>query len=485
MEKLLLIDDETSIRATIKQILEGPTLKVLTADSSEKGIEIVCEESPFLVLLDIRLGKESGLDVFHRLRSIDPRILIVFITGHGSAELTIEAMKLGAFDYLVKPLDLEQLHQVINQARKINRLVRMPAAVETDSSEFDVSDRLVGNSPAMQAVCKQIGRFAPQDVNVLVLGESGTGKELVARAIYQHSRRRDAGFLAINCAAIPETILESELFGHEKGAFTGADRKRIGKFEQCHGGTIFLDEIGDMPLATQAKILRLLQDGSFQRVGSNETLHADVRIIAATNQDLEKKNESGEFRRDLFYRLRGVTVQLSPLRERRDDIPELAHYFMFRFNRHFQTSVASIASETLSLLEAYHWPGNIRELQSVIREGMITATGPVLLPEFLPRHISERELAGEDITVSQSLNDAPSWEELRRFVEQALSGNAENVYRRALNFFDGLIIKAAMENAKGNQSKAAELLSLSRPTLRAKLRQLLKLESISQTKTPV
>src|SRR5687768_7601218 len=248
MQTLLLIDDEAGIRFTIREVLQSPELRVLVAESSADGLQLARDESPDVVLLDIRLGNESGLEVFHRLRAIDPKLLVVFITGHGTAETAIEAMKLGAFDYLVKPLDLTELQQIVEQALKISHLIHVPAAVDSAAQLSDTSDRLIGSGPAMQSLFKQMGRVAPLDVNVLVLGESGTGKELVARAIYHHSRRSQGPFLAINCAAIPETLLESELFGHEKGAFTGADRQRIGKFEQCHKGTILLDEVGDMPL---------------------------------------------------------------------------------------------------------------------------------------------------------------------------------------------------------------------------------------------
>ena len=273
MQKLLVIDDEEGIRIAIQEVLKRDSLKVYVAQDSESGLRTMREELPDLVLLDIRLGNESGINVFHALREIDPKVLVVFITGHGTTDTAIEAMKLGAFDYLLKPLDFDQLEQVVEQGLKISRLMRTPAAVESTAAQADNSDRLIGSGPAMQAICKQIGRIAPQNINVLILGESGTGKELVARAIYHHSRRNQSPFLAINCAAIPDTLLESELFGHEKGAFTGAERRRIGKFEQCHGGTIFLDEVGDMPLATQAKILRLLQEGQFQRAGRQRDAH--------------------------------------------------------------------------------------------------------------------------------------------------------------------------------------------------------------------
>ncbi|MEI8022278.1 MAG: sigma-54 dependent transcriptional regulator, partial [Schlesneria sp.] len=256
MESLLVIDDEAGICKTIQSILESDLLRVFTASNAADGLQLLRDESPYVVLLDIRLGKQSGMELFHQIHEIDPKALIIFITGHGTADTAIEAMKIGAFDYLVKPLDFDQLHQIVDQALKIGRLMHAAAAIEDTNLADESSDRLIGNGPSMQSICKQIGRIAPQDVNVLILGESGTGKELVARAVYQHSRRNQTPFLAINCAAIPETLLESELFGHEKGAFTGAERRRVGKFEQCHRGTLFLDEVGDMPHATQAKILR-------------------------------------------------------------------------------------------------------------------------------------------------------------------------------------------------------------------------------------
>ena len=284
-------------------------------------------------------GLASGLDVFHELRRIDPRSLIIFITGFGTTDTAIEAMKLGAYDYLTKPLEAQHLKRVVEQAIAISRLAHVPTIIDEGDRPEDRPDRLIGSSSAMQTVCKQIGRVAPQNVNVLILGESGTGKELVARAIYHHSRRSQAPFLAMNCAAIPESLLEAELFGHERGAFTGADRRRIGKFEQCHGGTLFLDEVGDMAPHTQAKILRLIQEGRFERLGGSESISVDVRILAATNQDLDLLIGQGRFRKDLYYRLSGVTIPLPPVRDRREDIAELAHYFLFRYNRELGTSV--------------------------------------------------------------------------------------------------------------------------------------------------
>jgi two-component system nitrogen regulation response regulator GlnG len=416
------------------------------------------------------LGDCSGLDLFQELRRIDPKSLIVFITGHGTTETAIEAMKLGAYDYLVKPLDVNQLQQVVEQAFAISRLMHVPAIVEEADRPEDKPDRLIGSGTAMQIVCKQIGRVAPQDVNVLILGESGTGKELVARAIYHHSRRNQAPFLAINCAAIPEPLLESELFGHERGAFTGAEHRRIGKFEQSHGGTLFLDEVGDMSPRTQAKILRLLQEGRFERLGGSEPISVNVRILAATNQDLDALLERGRFRKDLYYRLRGVTIHLPPLRERREDIPELAHYFLFRFNRQLGTAVQSIAPEALELLEAYDWPGNVRQLQSAVREALIVSAGQTILPDFLPAELHrEKGSEAEEEFEGTSLPHV-DWQALPEFVEAAIDRRDPDLYRRALEHFDRLLVTRAMQLADGKQNRAAEILGLSRVTLRAKLR---------------
>jgi len=472
MRRLLVIDDESSIRFTIKEVLAGDDLEVVGAETAEEGIRLAHELTPDLVLLDVRLGKHSGLDVFHELRRRSPKSLLVFITGHGNAETAIEAMKLGAYDYLVKPLDVHQLQAVVEQALEISRLMRVPAILEEGERPQDRPDLLVGCGAAMQAVCKQIGRIAPQNVNVLILGESGTGKELVARAIYHHSQRSQAPFLAINCSAIPETLLESELFGHERGAFTGAEHRRVGKFEQCNHGTLFLDEIGDMALSTQAKMLRLLQEGRFERIGGNETLSCDVRIITATNQDLETLIEQGRFRKDLYYRVRGVTIHLPPLRERASDVPELAHYFLYRFNREIGTRVHSISPETLELLENYSWPGNVRELQNAIHEALIVSAGPTLLPDFLPKEIRRgavREASGEIVQTEEVEVD---WPALPRRLEGWLGEHQQNLYRRALQDFDRLIIGRVMHEVGNNQGQAARILGLSRVTLRAKLREL-------------
>lgn len=471
MPKLLVIDDESNVRFSIAQVFaDCLDIELIEAETAEDGLKAAIEQQPDLILLDVKLADRSGLELFQQLRSHDPKCLVVFITGHGTSDTAIEAMKLGAFDYLVKPLDAGRLHQVIDQGLAISRLMRVPALVEDSDRPADNPDRLIGSGPLMQAVCKQIGRIAPQLINVLILGESGTGKELVARAIYHHSQRSQGPFLAINCAAIPDSLLESELFGHERGAFTSADKRRIGKFEQCHGGTLFLDEVGDMAPGTQAKILRLLQEGRFERLGGNEELQADVRIVAATNQNLESLMEEGRFRKDLYYRLRGVTIHLPPLRQRSEDIAELAHYFLFRFNRELGTMVQSISEGALDALQSYEWPGNVRELQSVIRETLIAATGPTLLLDFLPAELRREETIDADKRSEPIPAAEGGWEALALTVENALRSGTKGAYRLALDQMDRVLIPRALQQAGGNQAKAAELLGISRPTLRAKLR---------------
>ena len=465
--KLLVIDDEPSIRYSIGQVLADDRITVLEAATADEGLRLAAEHTPDVVLLDIRLGHKSGLEVFHELRELDPKSLVIFITGHGTTDTAIEAMKIGAYDYLIKPLDANQLQQIVDQAFSISRMMHVPALLEEGDRPQDRPDLLIGSGPAMQSVCKQIGRVAPQNVNVLLLGESGTGKELVARAIYHHSQRSQLPFLAINCSAIPESLLESELFGHERGAFTGAERRRIGKFEQCHHGTLFLDEVGDMTANTQAKILRLLQEGRFERVGGNETISIDVRVVAATNQNLERLIEEGRFRKDLYYRLRGVTIHLPPLRERREDISELAHYFLFRYNRQIGTTVQSISPAALDLLQSYDWPGNVRELQSMIRESLIVSAGPTILPEFLPAEVRRGLPPAPD-----SSQEASEWQHLPQQVENWMAAGETDLYRRALEHFDRMMVRKAMDYAGGNQARAAELLGLSRVTVRAKLRSL-------------
>jgi two-component system nitrogen regulation response regulator GlnG len=462
MPTLLVIDDEESVRYSFRRAFEGEDIQVVTAATATEGIEQVRTDRPDVVVLDLQLPDRSGLDVFRQIQADDPKRPVIFITAHGTTETAIEAMKGGAFDYLVKPVDLERLSQLIERAFEAARLMRVPAVLPAEES----SDRIVGRSHIMQEMCKMVGRIAPQDVNVLILGESGTGKELVARALYHHSRRAGKPFMAINCAAIPEPLLESELFGHEQGAFTGATRRRIGKFEQCESGTLFLDEIGDMPAGLQAKMLRVLQEQQFERVGGNETLQTHVRILAATNQDLEKLIEEGRFRKDLYYRLKVVTIRVPPLRERLDDVAELAHYFLFRFNHELRMDMRGFAPETLELLQEYAWPGNVRELQSTIKQAMLNASGHILLPEFLPNELRQRP------HTKPSAGAAAPTTDLNTLIESLASHEEQDAYRKVIEAVDRILLPRMLRQTHGHQARASEILGLHRATLRHKLRSL-------------
>jgi len=339
MAHLLLIDDDPDlIPDQVRRAFPAPAHRVEVAGTGAAGLEHVRSEPPDVVLLDLRLPDESGLEVYQQLRQFDARIPVIFVTMAKTADAAIEAMKQGAYDYLFKPLDLNSLRRVVGEALEVARRMRQPAVVTQSAPDPDVDGAIIGSCPAMREVYKAIGRVAAQDVPVLITGESGTGKELVARAVYQHGPRGMAPFLALNCAAIPETLLESEMFGHEKGAFTGAERRRIGKFEQCHGGTLFLDEVGDMPLALQAKILRVLQEQAFERAGGNETVRTDVRLITASNRDLKAWSDAGRFRPDLYYRLGVFTIHLPSLRERGEDLPLLVRHYLRRFSRELECS---------------------------------------------------------------------------------------------------------------------------------------------------
>jgi two-component system nitrogen regulation response regulator GlnG len=463
MPTLLVIDDEPSVRYSFRRVLEEEGVTVQTASTAAEGLQQLSAHAPDVVILDLQLPDRSGLEVFHDIQALDPKRPVIFITAHGTTETAIEAMKSGAFDYLVKPVDLDRLSQVLDRALEASRLMHVPAVLPVE----ETGDRIVGRSPVMQEMCKVIGRIAPQDVNVLIVGESGTGKELVARALYHHSRRSDRPFLAINCAAIPETLLESELFGHEQGAFTGAQRRRIGKFEQCNGGTLFLDEIGDMTAALQAKMLRVLQDQRFERLGSNETLQTQVRVLAATNHDLEQLVAAGRFRKDLYYRLKVVTIAVPPLRARLDDVAELAHYFLFRFDRELGLDLRAFAPESLELLQNYSWPGNVRELQSVIKEAMLHASGHILLPEFLPETL-RRELrpvppAAEPVATGAVELDVAA------LIEALLQRGDKDLYSQVIQAVERLLLGRVLRHTHGHQAQASELLGLNRATLRHKL----------------
>jgi DNA-binding NtrC family response regulator len=471
MQTLLIIDDEPNVRYSLEKGLGSDSLQVLVAGTAREGIELARTATPDVVILDVRLPDLTGLEALQQIQSFAPRLPVIIITAFATTETAITAMQQGAFEYLLKPVNLSQLRAVVGQALEVSRLRSVPAVFEQDAEtdNDDRVDRIVGVSAAMQDVYKNIGRVAGQNVPVLVLGESGTGKELVARAIYQHSQRRERPFLAINCAALTETLLESELFGHERGAFTGAERQRIGKFEQCHGGTLFLDEIGDMSPATQARVLRVLQDGCFERVGGNKTISTDVRVIAATNRDLDAMIADGRFRLDLLYRLNTFTFRLPPLRERSSDIAALVNWFMRVGCRELNRSSPAVAAETLQLMESYTWPGNIRELQSAVRFGLVHAVSDILTPDCLPPAVRGRSMGTGASNPAPGPIGVEALNELKSFVRQLLAAKEPEIYREIVNAVDRVVIAEVLSHVEGNQVRASELLGISRTTLRNKL----------------
>jgi DNA-binding NtrC family response regulator len=479
--KILVIDDERLILDCFECAFLPPAYEVSTAPSVKLGIELFRTERPDVVVLDVRMPDGSGLDVLKTIHELDAKIPVVLMTGFGTAAIAIEAMRMGAFEYLLKPLQMDHLMQVIGSAAETSRMMRTPALLPNQIGESPhdpdamIGDRIVGSSPAMQDVYRAIGRVASRNVTVLILGESGTGKEVVARAIYQYSNRSGQRFLPINCAAIPEQLLESELFGHEKGAFTGADRKRIGKFELASEGTLFLDEIGDMTPLMQTKILRVLQGQQFERLGGSETIRTDARLIAATNKDLATAIKEGTFRSDLFYRLNVYTIELPPLRDRMEDLRDLVEYFVGRYANELEKHVEAVAPAAMELLAAYDWPGNIRELQSVIQRAVLDSTGPMIVPAFLPEPLRSRELdkrSSQNATIRQTDRDCGSddalVQELDKLAQQRLQDNSMNVYQEVVAIAERTAIVAALRVTNGNLTETARRLGISRTTLRAK-----------------
>jgi DNA-binding NtrC family response regulator len=470
MAKLLLIDDDRSVHLLVKRALENTDLEVLTATNSKDAFEMMRASHPDAVLLDIVLPDCSGLEAYAQIREFDQHLPVIFITGSGTSDTAIEAMKLGAFDYVHKPMDLDKLEPLVERAVASRRMASVPVGMRNILEPDEKGDAFVGRCSAMQEVFKAIGRVAPQNIPVLVRGESGTGKELVARAVFQHGSRSKGPFLAVNCAALSETLLESELFGHEKGSFTGAHERRIGKFEQCSGGTIFLDEVGDMTPLVQSKVLRLLQEQKFERVGGNETISTDVRIISATNRDLEQMCEDGEFRSDLFYRLNGFTINIPPLRERADDRVMLFQHFLARLNRELNREVEGIAPDALQIFMEYEWPGNVRELQSVLKQAMLQASGSVLMALHIPDYIHD-SLHGKSRGGSNAgeQGGGKGWS-ITKLIDERLAANPDNLYADMLNWMETNLLSRVLQKTDGNQSEAARLLGITRGSLRNKIR---------------
>ncbi|HEY2411461.1 MAG TPA: sigma-54 dependent transcriptional regulator [Pirellulaceae bacterium] len=461
MSKVLIVDDERNVLAAFESLLAKHGYDVLTAGRADEAPELVTSEQPDVVIMDIHTPGMSGLDALEIIKQREARVPVIIITGYGTMETAIEATKRGAFDYQLKPLEPEEMLQLVERAAAAGRSMHREVALGSTPATRK-SDAILGQSPAMQELFKMIGRVAPTDATVLIRGESGTGKELVARAIYQHSRRNQSPLVVVNCAALPEALLESEFFGHERGAFTGAVARRIGRFEQARGGTIFLDEIGEMPLQTQAKLLRVVQNREFEPLGSNETIKVDVRILAATNRDLEAAIAAGRFREDLFHRLSVVALHLPPLRERWNDVSLLVDYFLQRFAAELGKGSPNITAAARDLLATYHWPGNVRELENCLQRLVIVCQGRAIELTDIKQAFQASSQAEAGEQKLQSL--------IQGLVSRYLdSFTAQQSRTLLVEQVELQLLKEALQRAQGNQTLAAKLVGLPRSTFYARL----------------
>ena len=453
---ILVIDDDAEIRYSLSRVLSSRKYHVTEAASGDQGIAMVKKgPTPDLIFLDVRMGGMGGIEALQHIRSVNPKQLVILMTAFGTAQTAIEAMKYGAFDYVMKPFDPAKVLALADNALKAHADLRAVGDYKPTINADDYREGIVGSSPVMQDVFKIIGQVTASDVTVMITGESGTGKELVARSIWKHSHRAGKPFIAVNCAAIPDNLIESELFGHEKGSFTGATGQRIGKFELCDGGTIFLDEIGDMALATQTKILRVLQQGEIQRVGGTETIKVDVRIIAATNKDLETIVKEKALRDDLYYRLNVVRIKMPPLRERIDDIPQIVDFCVQNLVKQRKARTSRVSPEAMSVLMRHTWPGNVRELENVVYRSAVVAQGDAILVKDLPPEI--RGSAGESaspfsITVDSALD----------YLAEHLEGSEQPL----LAHLERELAQRVMKALGGDETTASKRLGVTKPALR-------------------
>jgi len=465
MGLILIVDDDLSLGHFLNKALSKKNYPVIVSHSGAEALEVVRQQEVDLILLDNKLPDRKGLEILREIKRDHPKVPIIIMTAFGTTETAIEAMRLGAFDYILKPFELDEIYEGVAKGLEAHKLMNRAVTVPSLAEYQGDSDPIIGKSKVMQEVYKLIGQVAESDITVLIRGESGTGKELVARAIYQHSRRKDRPFLAINCAAIPETLLESELFGYEKGAFTGANKRRIGKFEQCDRGTILLDEIGDMSLSTQAKILRVLQEGEFERIGGNETVKVDVRLLACTNRKLEELIKQGRFREDLYYRLKIMSLTVPPLREHKEDIRELTEYFFHSYNRQLSTKVSHIDPSVFEKLSSYSWPGNVRELANSINRSLILCKGEVMTEEDV---IFDVEGEPSPLANEEELEDALA-KMLDPLFADILRLWGEGFHSSLLEKIEKFLVQKALAETGGNQVQAAKLLGVSRNTLRSRI----------------
>jgi len=465
MPRILIADDEDGVRWVLEKGLRDAGYEVTSVKDGESAMRRA-EAEPFdLIFLDVRMPGLDGLTILKRLRASRPDALAIVMTAHGTMETAIQAMQRGAYDYLAKPFDIDEVLLLAERALTARRLTQEVAQLKTGLQDVWEFGALIGRHPRMQEIYKGIGRIAANDVTVLLRGESGTGKELVARAIHHYGRRAGRPFVAVSCAAIPAALLESELFGHERGAFTDARERKLGKFELAHSGTLFLDEVGDMPPELQTKLLRALQERTFERVGGHEPIRIDVRILAATNRDLEALIKDGKFRDDLYYRLNVVALHLPPLRERRRDIPLLVEHFLAKYADTLGQRI--VAPGALDRLVGHEWPGNVRELENVIQRAIVMATGGVILPEHLPIGAVS---AAASVAVDATLEDIIE----RRLLDcvRGLRQHASaNLYDLMLGLVEKPLFRAVLRETRGNQVRAAHLLGINRNTLRKKLKE--------------
>lgn len=461
MYKILIVDDDQNVRYSFRKLLHNAEYEIFEAQNAEAAISIVTSNKPDLVILDIEMPGKNGLEVLKDIKEISPFTPVIIATAYGSNDRVIKAMKFGAYEYVEKPFDIPHLISLVSEALKSSissndnkSYVTGKQLSELEKFSINTESKIVGESSAIKDVFKLIGRVAASDASILVMGESGTGKELVAKAIHLYSERTSKPFIALNCAAIPETLLESELFGFEKGAFTGADKSKPGKFEEANGGTLFLDEIGDMNLSLQSKLLRVLQEGTFERLGSSKTVKVDVRIITATNRDLQNDIVNRTFREDLFYRLKVVTITLPPLRMRKEDIPLLARHFLIKYSKEHRIENISIHPDAFQKLQEYSWPGNIRELENVIKRSIILAKGNIITSELIAEEFSKKK---------EIVQSAPKRID-SYLTEQVLKQQGE-IYKTIIDEIEKDLIEWALNKTDGNQVQAAKLLGISRVML--------------------
>ena len=459
--KILLVEDNVSTAASLQKVLQEEGYEVDVSVRGDTGLEQACREQYHVVISDMRLPGLGGLELVAQLHNVKPKQPIILMTAHGTTETAIEATKLGACEYLLKPVEPDELLDLVSSAVASSRLMSDPVAMGEARMNRSA---IIGRSRAMQEIYKEIGRVAATSTTVLIRGATGTGKELIARAIYQHSDRANKPFIAVNCAAIPDTLLESELFGYERGAFTGAQGRRIGRFEQAHTGTIFLDEIGDLNANTQGKLLRVLQEHTIQRLGSETDIPVDVRVLAATHRDLETAIKEREFREDLFYRLSVVTIALPPLSDRTEDIPELVKYFIHRYGKELGLDSPSIQVEAISFLQGQPWPGNVRELENVVRQALLSARPFGISLEHVQRVLTKTRKPTETTQQTHAAYVAD-------LLNRAQSGDLNDAYSRMIADLEPELFRQAVQLAQGNQSKIARWLGVSRMKVREKILQ--------------